>query len=206
MGIRTKPDPVSRFLEFFPESTHSLMRGYLMNYICHIKITRPRKLKLGSFRATNNGSLPSISVNNDLGKYTFFLVFIHELAHFHVWKHHKRRAQPHGDEWKSAFLMLMRPFLDEQILPIELILALQHYFIKTPASFHRDRQMLDILNKLDGNEEITTLSDININDSFRLLNGKRMVKLEKMRTRYKCYCPENRKYYLVSANAQIIPQ
>lgn len=206
MVLHTKPDTYQRLLEFFPESTHSLMRGYLLRYTCHIKVTSPRKLKLGSFRAALTGQLPTISINNDLGKYSFLLVFVHELAHFEVWKHHRRKAKPHGDEWKEAFYQLMLPFFDEQYLPSELIQALKKYFRKTPSSFHRDRNLLNLLNQLEGKEELLTLSDINLNDSFRLINGKQMIKLEKMRTRYKCYCPENKRYYLVSPNAQIIPQ
>lgn len=205
MVIHTKPDPYHRLLEFFPESTHSLMTGYLELYPCNIKVTSPRLLKLGSFRAAGQGRLPTVSINNDLGKYSFLLVFVHELAHYHVWKNHHRRAKPHGEEWKKSFFQLMQPYLDEKYLPAELIFSLLDYFRTTPSSFHRNRQLLDILNKLEGKEKIITLADIKTNDSFRLLNGKKMIKLEKMRTRYKCYCPENRRYYLVSPNAQIIP-
>ena len=67
-----------------------------------VKITKPRKSKLGDFRILINGR-GQISVNENLNRYAFLITITHELAHAFVWKRYKTRVMPHGKEWKSTF-------------------------------------------------------------------------------------------------------
>lgn len=204
MVLFTRPEFFNRLLIRFPEHSRGLISEYFNRYDFIIKVTSPRKQKLGSFRSSSGSELPVISINNDLGEYSFLLVFIHELAHLKVWKEYGRKAMPHGREWKLSFQELTLPFLNPQILPDELIVALKIHFRKTPSSFHRDVQILRVLNRLEEKGEMLTLAEIGNQVKFQLLNGKQMIKLERMRTRYKCFCPSNKRYYLVSPTAQII--
>jgi len=199
------PEVPAEILAFFPESTRPLVKEYFQRYRFRFHITRPRKQKLGSFRASSGGVMPLISINNDLGPHMFLLVFLHELAHLAVWNKHGRRAAPHGTEWKSLFQELALPLFQDSRLPESFKDGLLHFFRKTPASFQRDVAFQQLIQSLDGQEPLFTLADLNLNESFRLHDGRTFVKLQKMRTRYKCYCPANRRYYLVSGCAQIIP-
>lgn len=201
--MNTRPEALVPLLDRFPSPSHWLIRKYLETYAFRFRLTKPRKLRLGSFRTGARGELPVISLNNDLGPYSFLLVFIHELAHLVVWQQKNRRARPHGDEWKKAFRLLMEPFFEAELLPVDLSLGLLKYFRTTPASFQRNVQLLKTLHALDGNGELLTIRDLPEKAMFYLSDGKQLVKLERIRTRYKCYCPTNKRYYLVSPAAQI---
>ena len=193
----------SLVLSRFPEDTRWLIIEYFSKNSFRLRITKPRKLRLGSFRATNKSEQPIINLNNDLGPYTFLLVFLHELAHLLVWQQYRRRVPPHGKEWKAAYHVLMMPLLERNLIPVELKPGLEQYFQKTPASFQRNIGFQRILHTLDGKGPLLTLVDIPEKNSFHLMDGRQMVKLERIRTRYRCYCPSNKRYYLVSPAAQI---
>jgi len=199
----TGPESSFLVLSRFPEDTRWLVNEYFSKYSFHLKITNPRKLRLGTFRVASGGELPIISINNDLGEYSFLLVFLHELAHLHVWQKHGRRVTPHGKEWKEAYRQLVLPLFEREIIPAILRPGLEKYFSNTRASFHRDIGLQRILHSLDGNGNLMVLGDIPVKGIFHLSDGKQMIKLERIRTRYKCYCPSNKKYYLVSPAAQI---
>ncbi|NVO19460.1 MAG: hypothetical protein HXX13_07155 [Bacteroidetes bacterium] len=187
----------------FPEESRYLIAEYLQKYNFRIKITTPRKLRLGSFKATNKGELPLIHINNDLGPYSFLLVFLHELAHLQVWLTHGRKVLPHGKEWKNSYHQLVLPLLAGDALSFDLQACLARFFTNSKASFHRDIVFQRLLHQLDGKGELLMLKDIPGKSDFCLSDGRRMIKLERIRTRYKCYCPSNRKYYLVSPAAQV---
>jgi hypothetical protein len=150
------------------------------------------------------GARPVIQVNSDLGQYTFLLVFLHELAHLVVMKKFGRKAKPHGEEWKNAYRNLVQPFINSQVFPSLLETELNRYFIKTPATFHRDTRLINILSSMEGGKEMVTVNDVPLNSTFTLMSGRQFVKLEKLRTRYKCFCPKTRKYYLVPRSAQVM--
>ncbi len=201
--MNTRPENLALLLARFPENSHWLIEQYISKYSFQLKITKPRKLRLGSFRAARKGEMPVISLNNDLGLYSFLLVFIHELAHLVVWQQHSRRASPHGIEWKNNFRSLIDPLFEHHLFSAELRQGLERYFLKTPASFQHDVKLQRLLHALDGNGEFVTLGDIPDKEPFHLSDGRQMVKLERVRTRYKCFCPSNKRYYLVSPAAQI---
>jgi SprT protein len=201
------PKSPSQVLSLFPEDTRWLINEYFTRYSFHLRITKPRKLRLGSFRGANRNEIPVINLNNDLGAYSFLLVFLHELAHLVVWQQYGRKAAPHGKEWKKAYQELTAPLMDGKYLPMDLTAGLERYFLKSKASFQRDIGFQRILHTLDGKGQLLTLNDIPDKQTFNLTDGKQMVKIERIRTRYKCYCPSNKRYYLVSPAAQIfIPE
>jgi len=178
--------------------------GSLFNeYQFLLRITSPRRTRLGSFKGVRYGTRPVIQINADLKQYSFLLVFLHELAHLAVMKQYGRKARPHGDEWKNAYRNLVQPFLAEQVFPPLLTAELARYFIKTPATFHRDTRLINILASVEGGSEILTVNDVPLNGIFTLTNGRQFVKIEKLRTRYKCFCPATKKYYLVPKSAQV---
>ena len=199
-----KPETLEGVLTRFPEQSHILTRELFNEYHFLFRITAPRKTRLGCFKGVRNGARPVIHINSDLGQYTFLLVFLHELAHLVVMKKYGRKAKPHGEEWKNAYRSLVQPFFEAQVFPPELTTELHRYFLKTPATFHRDAKLLNTLSTIEGGEVLITVGDVPLNSTFTLMSGRKFVKLEKLRTRYKCFCPASRKYYLVPKSAQVM--
>ena len=199
-----KPETLEGVLTHFPEQAHMLTRDLFNQYHFLFRITAPRKTRLGCFKGVRFGARPVIHINSDLGQYTFLLVFLHELAHLVVMKKYGRKAKPHGLEWKNAYRSLVQPFFDAQVFPPLLTTELHRYFLKTPATFHRDARLLNTLSTIEGGEVMITVGDVPINSTFTLMSGRQFVKLEKLRTRYKCFCPKTRKYYLVPKSAQVM--
>ncbi len=201
-----KPETLEGVLSRFPVQACSLAERLFNEHHFLFRITAPRRTRLGSFKGVRFGSRPVIQINSDLGEYSFLLVFLHELAHLVVMKQFGRKAKPHGTEWKKAYRSLVQPFFDEKVFPADLTAELYRYFIKTPATFHRDTRLINTLASAEGGKVIVTVNEVPLNASFTLISGRRFVKLEKLRTRYKCFCPETRKYYLVPCSAQVLQE
>jgi SprT protein len=199
-----KPETLEGVLSRFPEQARLMAQDLFSEYHFLFRITAPRKTRLGCFKGARYGARPVIHVNSDLGPYTFLLVFLHELAHLAVMKQFGRKAKPHGAEWKNAYRNLVQPFFNEQVFPPALTIELHRYFIKTPATFHHDTRLINALLSIEGGIEIVTVNDVPLNSTFTLVSGRQFVKLEKLRTRYKCFCPKTRKYYLVPKSAQVL--
>jgi len=199
-----KPETLEGVLIRFPEQAQQLTKALFSEHHFLFRITTPRKTRLGSFKGVRMGARPVIQVNSDLGQYTFLLVFLHELAHLVVMKKFGRKAKPHGEEWKNAYGKLVQPFINGQVFPSLLETELNRYFLKTPATFHRDTRLINTLSSLEGGKAMVTVNDVPLNSTFTLMSGRQFVKLEKLRTRYKCFCPKTRKYYLVPRSAQVM--
>jgi len=200
----SRPETLDSILLYFPENSHEKVRELFLRHSFNFTITRPNKTKLGSFKSGKPGTFPTIYINNDLGKYTFLLIFLHELAHFIVWQKHKRKAAPHGVEWKNEYIELVIPFFIDSIFPDVLVPELKKYFRTTAATLHRSVDLIKILASIDGKKVSLTVHDLPLEATFTLSSGKQFVKMEKLRTRYKCYCPADKKFYLVPKSAQII--
>jgi SprT protein len=199
-----KPETLEGVLSRFPVQARLLTQGLFNEHHFLFRITTPRRTRLGSFKGARFGARPVIQINSNLGQYTFLLVFLHELAHLIVMKKFGRKAKPHGAEWKNTYRNLVQPFINEQVFPFMLSAELHRYFIKTPATFHRDTRLINTLSSFEGGIDIVTVNDIPLNSTFTLMSGRQFVKLEKLRTRYKCFCPKTRKYYLVPRSAQVL--
>lgn len=198
------PETVDAVLARFPEKARPLVKPLFDNYKFLFRITLPRRSRLGSYKGVRAGGRPVIQINADLKPYTFLLVFLHELAHHVVMINYGRRAKPHGNEWKKSYREMVQPFFDTDIFPADLTVELLRYFRKTPATFHRDTRLINVLAMAEGGKPVVTVNDIPLNETFTLLNGRQFVKIMKLRTRYKCYCPKTRKYYLVPKSAEVL--
>ena len=73
---------------------------------------------MGDYRPPYAGQGHRISINYDLNSYSFLVTTVHEFAHLLTWNEHKRKAKPHGAEWKANFKRMMRPFFEKEVFPI----------------------------------------------------------------------------------------
>ena len=106
-----------------------MISEWFETYRVGLKFTRTRNTKTGDFRPPRNGSLPAITVNQNLNKYACLITLVHEMAHYHVYLAYRdqgifrrrKRVAPHGNEWKQEFRRLMEPHLTPSVFPEELL-------------------------------------------------------------------------------------
>ena len=167
---------------------------------------RPRSSKLGDFRPprTPNG-ICSITLNLDLNPYQMLITYVHEVAHYDVYQQYgSRQVQPHGTEWQQQFAALLQPFMTDSIFPNDILEALKKHLQHIKASSTADQNLQRVLRQYDKNTTAAvTVESLPDGARFTLKNGLVFQKGEKQRTRYKCYCETNGRWYFVSALAEV---
>ena len=177
-----------------PKKSVHLITNWIKELEVIVKISKNRTSKLGDFRVLKNGEI-EISINQDLNKYAFFITLTHEIAHAFVWLKHKKSVKPHGKEWKNTYKKLMLNFLNLEIFPDDILRALSKHLINPKASTSTDLELHLALKKYDYNKKLI-IADILDGETFSIHNGKKFVKLHKIRKRYKCMEVESARIYL----------
>ena len=201
-----KPEELALLKRYFPEAS-VVMVGELYSQRCFkLHFKRPRSSKLGDFRPprTENG-ICAITLNLDLNPYQMLITYIHELAHYDVYQQYGSKVvQPHGKEWQHCFTVLLLPFLTEAVFPQEVVDALQKHLQHIKASSTADVNLQRVLKKYDNpSEKLCTMENLPLGARFVLKNGLVFQKWEKQRTRYKCFCESNGRWYFVAALADV---
>ncbi len=167
-----------------------------------LTIKQGRKTKLGDYRPGNKQSPHRISINKNINQYAFLITLVHEIAHLEVWKNFGRSARPHGQEWRAAFQKQMAPFLHSTVFPDELKPLIIKHLTKGYASTSSDIELTRALAHYDI-EQKTLMEDVPETTLFSVDDGRLFRKKHKIRTRYVCYCFNDRKTYLFSPTARV---
>ena len=130
-----------------PEKSHNFLQCWVDELKIDIRISNPRKTKLGDFKVINN--VMQISINNDLNPYSFLITLTHELAHAFVYLKYGSLVKPHGVEWKNTFKSLMLNFINQSVFPDELLRLLSRHLINPKASTMSDIKLSFALRKYD---------------------------------------------------------
>lgn len=203
-----KAEELELLKRYFPEASVGMVGDLFTQRRFKLHFKRPRTSKLGDFRPprTPNG-ICSITLNLDLNPYQMLITYVHEVAHYDVYQHYGlRRVQPHGIEWQTSFSTLLQPFMTEAIFPKDVLAALQKHLKHIKASSTADQNLQRVLKQYDKHTEtITTVESLPNGARFLLKNGLVFQKGEKQRTRYKCYCESNGRWYFVAALAEVKP-
>lgn len=190
-------------LKYLPEQSIPLVIKWFEEYQFHLRISKKRQTKLGDFRPAQNGKPNRISVNGDLNPFHFLITLTHEVAHASTWIKHTNRVAPHGKEWQRDYSALLNNVIQEVSFPDELKAELHRHIQKPKASSCSDPELYKALKKLDSDQEIIYLEQLDEGILFQL-HGKRVfVKGKKRRSRYECIDQKNGKTYLVSAHAEV---
>ena len=177
--------------------------GLWLQFPFHFKITRKRKTKLGDYRYHKLENRHTITINGDLNVYNFLLTYIHEVAHLVVRKQYGGRVSPHGVQWKRVFQDLMRPLMNGDVFPEDILIPLQKHMANPRATSYADPRLSRAFRHYDsGQQQVTFLSDLAIGHQFEI-NGRRFEKLKNNRTRVVCRDLKNGKNYLVSKIAEV---
>lgn len=166
------------------------------------RITKPRKTKLGDFRAERQG-LHKITVNGNLNPYSFLITTIHEFAHLITYNNHGGSVKPHGKEWQLTYSKLLYPVVEAGHLPTDISLAIERSLINVKASSCTDQHLYRVLLQYDPPKEgLCRLEELERDTIFEL-NGKAYSKGNLRRTRYVCTSTSNKRKYLISALAHV---
>ena len=201
-----KPEERDLLQRYFPAASVEQVGALYeqRRFVLHFK--RPRSSKLGDFRPPRSKtSICHITLNCDLNPFQMLITYIHEVAHYDVYQQYgSRRVQPHGKEWQARFTTLLQPFMTSSIFPDDVLEALQNHLQHIKASSTADPNLQRVFRRYDKNAEtVTTVESLPEGARFVLKNGLVFRKGEKQRTRYKCLCESNGRWYFVSALAVV---
>jgi hypothetical protein len=189
------------FRKFVPAGAVGYCYHLWLENAFFLKITRPRRTKLGDYRYTSESG-HQISVNNSLNPYAFLITYLHEVAHLLTFSRYRRKVKPHGKEWKKAFQALMAPMVEQGVFPAEVLLPLRQYLADPKASSCSDPQLVAALRTFDRQPAGHVLDELQTGERFRL-SGRIFVKGDLRRTRVLCVEAATRRKYLVPAQAVV---
>lgn len=192
---------------YLPEGAIPIVSDLFAPHNVELRISRPRRTKLGDYRAPHTTPYHRISINNDLNQYSFLITLLHELAHLTAWEKHKHHIKPHGAEWKAEFQLAMLPIFKADILPDDVRNAVEGYMSNPKASSCTDLNLMKTLREYDDKSNLLFLEDLPENAVFALNRGRIFRKGPQLRKRFKCLDLNNRRHYLISplAEVELIP-
>lgn len=203
-----KPEELELLKKYFPEKAVPLVAEAYDQRQFRLCFKRPRTSKLGDFRPPRSpkSNVCCITLNCDLNPYQMLVTFVHEVAHYDVFKQYGwRKVQPHGEEWKLAFSTLLQPYLTDEIFPSDVLQQLREHLLHIKASSNADQDLQRVLKRYDA-EPLSglTVEQLPEGARFVLRDGRTFQKGPKQRTRYKCYCEDNGRFYTVAGLAEVV--
>ena len=185
---------------------HDSIVAYVENLIILNKVqfilSKPRKTKLGDYRAISNENLFIVTVNNNLNPVQFLITILHELAHHFTWMKHKSIAKPHGKEWKQEYQRVFIPVLTNEHVDEQLKKVLARHLKNPKASSYGDVHLNEFLNS-NFNESKNRVIDAPMGKPF-ILGKRTFVKEKKLRTRFLCTDLGNNKKYLIHGHTELL--
>jgi SprT protein len=165
--------------------------------------TRSRQSKVGDFTTKRFKAHPRITLNQDLNPFLFLVTYIHEVAHLHVFLKHGNRVDPHGEEWKNEFKLLMLPMQQIEVFPEPILEVLNRHMENPKASSFADAELTKTIRSFDRHaDQYTALSDIPEGSIFNF-QGRFFKKGKLKRTRVLCKELKSKKNYLVPAEVLV---
>ena len=190
---------------FIPANSIDLACALLRKYPHHLVITPPRSTKHGHFKPAPKGQRHEITVNGNLNPYAFLITMVHEVAHLVAHLEYGQRIQPHGQEWKDSFKLVMRPFFNKGIFPEDIEMPLKRYMMDPGATTHSDFHLFKALTKYDRMGPYTRiLDDLPTGTIFIYGRDKKVFKKgEQLRKRYQCTELATKYVYLFDPLAKV---
>ncbi|MFD2572502.1 sprT domain-containing protein [Spirosoma soli] len=193
--------------QHIPAATVAYCQQLWQHYQFNLRIVKPRRTRLGDFRVLPDRTT-QITINADLNLYAFLITYVHEVAHADVHRNHKRRTQPHGKAWQTAFQRLMSPLLTENVFPLEILHPLMNYMSSPAATTYANPALMLALRQADARQSQSAtsnrmlLKDVPEGNSFQLAK-KTFVRGTLRRTRVVCKEISSGKSYAILAHAWV---
>ena len=193
-------------LEHIPGNSLETVTGWLDQYPVALTVSRKRNSKMGDYRPPAKNARHRISVNGDLHPYAFLVTLVHELAHLVIWEKYKRRARPHGEQWKAQFRVMLQRLWEEEIFE-DGVSDIVNDFSSGKISYRMFNLRFEkLVHQMSPDEEESLLGDLPQDAVFSIHNGRRFIKQEKVRTRFRCKDLKNGRIYLISPLAKVHPE
>lgn len=192
-------------LKYIPEPAVNIIAEWVYIYDFKLKIKKSRSTKYGDYTPPQKGKNHLITINHNLNKYAFLITLVHEIAHLSNWNKHRHKVKPHGPEWKEEYKLMIKPFLNDSIFPLDVIIAINNYMQNPAASSCSDLALQRVLKKYDLGSNKVLLETLAEKTIFKLDNGSRFIKGDKLRKRYLCTEMDSKKRYLFNALAEVFP-
>jgi hypothetical protein len=195
---------------FLPPAALPHVEALLGRHAVEVRMSRPRRTKLGDHRPPAHGRpAHRISINDDLNPYAFLTTLLHELAHAAAWDAHRglrRRLRPHGPEWQRAFAGVLEPVVASGVLPDDVAAALTRSLQNPRAATCSDRGLLLALARYDapvvGRTRVEELPEGAL---FRIDTGAVFRAARRLRSRRQCFDARSGAEYRVHGLALVEP-
>jgi len=193
-----------------PPAAHDYVREVLAGMPVELRISRPRRTKLGDHRPPRAaGARHRISVNDDLNPYAFLTTLLHEVAHAATWERHRRRVRrvrPHGAEWKREFARILGPVVAVRVLPDDVTDALARMMANPAAATCSDRGLALALARYDAADTSVVHVESLPPGTLVRLDGGRIFRLgTRLRSRYRCVEPRTGREYRLHPLSRVVP-
>lgn len=174
-----------------PPSAWKYVLDLLLEYPVVVRVVPRRLTKLGDYRPPHlDEHHHRITVNDDLNIYAFLVTLLHELAHLRVTIVHAaetQRPRPHGPEWKREFTAIVKPVIDESMVPSDLCVALAASLQRPRAATRSDRLLALALSQYDQTVDNTVyVEQLELGAYFQLHDGRQFILGDRVRSRYRC--------------------
>lgn len=193
-----------------PAPAADYVAAVLRVHPCEVRLSRPRRTKLGDHRPPGRGrDLHRITLNDDLNPYAFLTTLLHEVAHAATWEKHRRRwrpPRPHGPEWQREFAALLEPVVTADGLPADVREALAGAMHGQAAATCSDRRLALVLGRYDPPRPgLVRVEDLVPGTVFRTDCGTVFRAGAIVRTRRRCYEWHSGAEYRVHGLARVEP-
>lgn len=196
--------------KLLPAGTLPHVEQLLANHAVTVRLSQPRRSKLGDHRPPGRGrGQHRITVNDNLNPYAFLTTLLHEIAHVTTWEKLRlriRRYRPHGREWKQEFAQILAPVVAGGMLPDDIALALAAFMRNPAAASCSDRRLMLALARYDRAEPgRLRLEELAVNTLFRIDSGQVFRVSQKLRSRYQCFELATGREYRVHSLCRVEP-
>ncbi len=184
---RHHEQPLQTLADFLPDGSYAYVADYLQRYKVHLTITKARSSLLGDYRNAHQNKNHRISINGNLNQYSFLITLLHELAHLLTFEKYKHSVAAHGKEWKVIYGSLLAAFVQHNIFPHDIKIALLQSLQNPAASSCAEEDLMRILRHYDTKKEgVFLLEQLPENASFQTKDGRQFIKGNRLRKRYRC--------------------
>jgi hypothetical protein len=192
--------------EHLPERSLVTVEAWLDAYPIKFTISRKRNTKMGDYRPPAKLGRHRISVNGDLHPYAFLVTLTHELAHLVTWEKYQHRVRPHGEQWKTRFRTMLRELWVNEVFEDGVSSVIDDFSSGKISYRMFNLRFEKLVHHIAPDAGEFLLGDLPDEAVFSLHNGRRFIKLEKVRTRYRCKELRNSRIYLISPLAKVYPE
>lgn len=208
MALMPGPRSLDALAPLLPPGTLEYVARLLDRDDLLVRLTRPRRTKLGDHRPPGRGvDVHRISLNADLNPYALLTTLVHEVAHADAWERGRRRpSRPHGPEWQRAFADRLGPLVAGDVLPHDVRRALVMSLARPRAATCSDRGLLVALSHYDRDAVgLVFVEAVAVGTLFRVDNGTVFRAGAMVRTRRRCYEWPDGREYSVHGLARVVP-